>query len=505
MLGLVLRLYQLTRPGFLTGVTEYDDGAYFGSALRLLSGSLPYRDFVMVQPPGITWLMAPLALLAKVTSSGSAFAVARVLTALAGAAGVALAGLLVRHRGPVVTGVVCGVLAAYPSGVNAAHTVLLEPWVVVFCLLGALSVFQGDLITGRRGRLIWGGVAFGFAAAIKLWAVLPAVVVLVLCRRRRAWLPYLGGLAAGFGATVLPLFVLAPHALLHDAVAAQLGRVDVSRLPVWDRLANLTGLSAFSPVSHGAILAAVFGLGALAGAGFLRDRRRPDALEWFALVTAVLVLVAFLWPPDYYLHYGWFFAPFLGLSLGLSVGRLAERVGVPSRPRSVRAAGRLLIVLAVAAAGVLTVVQLRQEARLRGDSSPRAARAVIPAGACVLTDLPSLTIAADRFTSRVAGCSTMVDPIGTDYALSGGQNGVTGAGRVPAVQARVADRLPARRLCLAQLWSTLGPAVQDQPARAVDAGPPVLLPPSLHARAYSWRGGALRSLPRPGRLVGAAT
>lgn len=82
----------------------------------------------------------------------------------------------------------------------------------------------------------------------------------------------------------------------------------------------------------------------------------------------------------------------------------------------------------------MMAVQLHQETRLRGDNSPLAVRAVIPSGACVLTDIPSLTIAADRFSSDVRGCSTMVDPIGTDYALSGGKNGVTGAGRSPAVQ-----------------------------------------------------------------------
>ena len=37
LLALGLRVYyQYTRPGFLLGVTEYDDGPYFGSAVRLV-------------------------------------------------------------------------------------------------------------------------------------------------------------------------------------------------------------------------------------------------------------------------------------------------------------------------------------------------------------------------------------------------------------------------------------------------------------------------------------
>jgi hypothetical protein len=49
---------------------------------------------------------------------------------------------------------------------QAARTVLLEPWLVLFCLLGALAVFDGDRAGGRR--LIWGGLAFGFAGAVKV-------------------------------------------------------------------------------------------------------------------------------------------------------------------------------------------------------------------------------------------------------------------------------------------------------------------------------------------------
>ena len=61
LLAIGLRLYQLTRPQYLLGVTEYDDGTDFGSAILLVHGYLPYRDFIIVQPPGITLLMAPVA------------------------------------------------------------------------------------------------------------------------------------------------------------------------------------------------------------------------------------------------------------------------------------------------------------------------------------------------------------------------------------------------------------------------------------------------------------
>ena len=53
-------LYQLLLPNVLLGYHEYDDGAYMGSALRLVHGLIPYRDFVMVQPPGIVPAHGPV-------------------------------------------------------------------------------------------------------------------------------------------------------------------------------------------------------------------------------------------------------------------------------------------------------------------------------------------------------------------------------------------------------------------------------------------------------------
>jgi alpha-1,2-mannosyltransferase len=98
VLGLGLRIFQLTRPGYLTGFTQYDDGVYIGNALRLVDGVIPYRDFAMVQPPGSMLLMVPAALGGKLFGSAWALAAARVLTVGADTANVVLVGLLVRHR-----------------------------------------------------------------------------------------------------------------------------------------------------------------------------------------------------------------------------------------------------------------------------------------------------------------------------------------------------------------------------------------------------------------------
>src|ERR1700688_3804383 len=171
LLGVGLRIFQLTRPGYLTGFTEYDDGVYIGNALRLVDGVIPYRDFAMVQPPGSMLLMVPAALGGKVFGTAWALAAARILTVGADTANVVLVGLLVRHRGPLAAGLASGVYAVYPAVLTASASLFLEPWLNLFCLLGAVLLFQGDPIRGDAGwATFWAGACFGFGAAVKIWA-----------------------------------------------------------------------------------------------------------------------------------------------------------------------------------------------------------------------------------------------------------------------------------------------------------------------------------------------
>jgi hypothetical protein len=273
-LGLGLRLYQLARPGHLLGATEYDDGADFGAALRLVHGAIPYRDFITVQPPGITVVMIPAALVSKLTSAAWAMAAARILTAAAGAAGVLLGGLLVRHRGILAVIVTCGILAVYPGSVQSAHTVLLEPWLVLGCLAGAVAVFDGDqLATGRR--LAWGGAALGFAGALKVWAIIPVAVILALSVRRCTKSEYVPN-ATLADATACPApSRTMPRTRVDSVIVAQLTRTDI-RVPLWFRIQEMTGLTAAHPSDAALAVAGVIAV-VLSSACSLPPGWRPAA------------------------------------------------------------------------------------------------------------------------------------------------------------------------------------------------------------------------------------
>ena len=436
-LALALRAYQLSRPGYLLGVTEYDDGVLFGNALRLVSGVIPYRDFAMVQPPGSALLMAPVALLAKVTGTEWGLAVARILTVCADTANVVLLGVLVRHRGPVAAGVACGLYAVYPDALVAAHTFLLEPWLNLCCLAAAALIFDGDrLATADTCRLALGGAAFGFAVAVKIWALVPlAVAGLVVAagtRRVRPALALAGGAAAGLGVVLAPFAVLAPGGLARGVLVGQLVRNASGGRDLTGRLADLAGLASLParfprPLLFAAIGAAIVGLYA---AAYLAAGRRPAALDAYALLGAVAVTGMLLWPRLYYSHYGAFDAPFLALAVALPAGLLSgalpsrgllSRGLLPGGPLAAsRAAGAVLaavLAVAVAAAGV---GQFRAESRLAGTQVAEVTDRLIPAGACVVTNDSAYTVAAGRFYSDVAGCPAMTDSFGTLFAMTRG-------------------------------------------------------------------------------------
>lgn len=448
LLALGLRLLLLSRPGYLNGVTEYDDGPYFGSSVSLIDGLLPYKEFILVQPPGITLLMVPAALLSKVTGTAAAMVTGRVLTTLASTAGVLLVGLLVRHRGLLAVIVACGLMAVYPDSVSTARTVLVEPWLVLFCLLGALALFDRDRLTTSGRRLFWSGAAFGFAGCIEVWAIFPVVVVLaMLVPKVRRALVFAGGLCAGFLIPVLPFASLAPKRFYESLYVAQVApRAGSTRVPLGARLSNMLGIVNLDLPQHPrlVILLSTLALVAIVAAAitvaWALSHRPPPALDWFALVTTAIVVVMFLWPDQFHYHFAAFLAPFFAMSLALTASGLIEALGQGTGWLSADTA-RQLWKPATAVAGLAIVVlatfQASYESHLQLPLAPVPAQVekIIPKGACVATDQVSYLLMANRFTSSVPGCSHMLDGLGSDLAFSNGLKPSTGAGNVPKVQA----------------------------------------------------------------------
>jgi hypothetical protein len=239
-------------------------------------------------------------------------------------------------------------------------------------------------------------------------------------------------------------------------VVAQLARIG-ERAPVWHRLQSMTGIPGARDWTNSTLVTACIALVAFVilaqVAAWLVTRQPMPPLDWFATLSAALIVAIFLWPPYFASHYSAFLGPFLAIALALPVSRLVAGVqpearaqrqagpdagaapeGPPGQTRQWLASSGLILIGIAIIAGAVAQAPTGQISTTRRNS-PAAVARLVPPGACVATDQASFLLLANRFTSNVPGCSQMVDGLGTDLALSGGRRPGNGVGRIPAVRA----------------------------------------------------------------------
>src|SRR5687768_5367329 len=106
------RLIPLLRGGGLHAMGNYDDGVHYAAAMGLVHGLLPYRDFLLLHPPGLPLLLTPFAGLAEVLGEPDTMVVARLCWMSLGALNAVLCGLVLLPLGrlaAVLTGLMYAV------------------------------------------------------------------------------------------------------------------------------------------------------------------------------------------------------------------------------------------------------------------------------------------------------------------------------------------------------------------------------------------------------------
>jgi hypothetical protein len=407
VLALVARLAPVLRGGGLTGVLAYDDGVYYSASDALLSGRVPYRDYLLLHPPGITLALAPFAALGRLAGDAEGMAAARVTFMLVGMLSAVLVWRIASRVSPRA-GLVAGLFyAVWQPAAAAERTTLLEP-LVNLGLLGALALLGPG--AGRR-RIVAAGVVLGLAVAVKAWAVVPFLVLTLWLLRRSGWrtaVSYVGAGAAAAAAVCLPFLVLAGPRMLRMVVLDQLGRPN-NGVPTVVRLASIEGLRlshrpVTAPLATTAVLVAVLGGLAVAALAW----RRPATRVWAALLAgAVLTLLT---SPSYFGHYGTFAAPALALLVGAGADTVLSRLAVRTPVVRPLAPALGLVVLAVLAAHVVTHAEGRRP-------PPESAMADQLAGArCVAADSAAALVAADVLSRDLEqGCPVVVDVTGLTY------------------------------------------------------------------------------------------
>ncbi len=339
LLAFVARLLPTLHGGGLRGMDDYDEGVYFSAAQALIAGRFPYRDFVLLHPPGIVLVLTPFAALARVVSDHRAFELARLAFMALGSINAVLTAAIARRArsGGVIAAAVAGVLyAVWPPAIDAESTTLLTPWSTLGMLLALLLLYRRS---ARPHEEFLAGVALGAAAAVKIWGVVPLVVVLAweLIRGRGGETARVAcGAAAGVTAVCLPFFLAAPGPMFRMVVVDQLERGEANA-GVRGRISGILGVARFGSGArppHLLVVAAVAVLCALAVVGAVLDR------AWLVSALLVAIVTLLLTAPSFFAHYaGYAAAPLLVLTgtgaAALAVPPCALAVpgtGKPSRP-----------------------------------------------------------------------------------------------------------------------------------------------------------------------------
>jgi hypothetical protein len=380
---------------------------YFTAAALFAQGELPYRDFVLVHPPGMLLFLAPVSLLAGVVGAGGAFSAARWLVTLLGAANIALSAR-VAHRagGPVAAIVAAASYAVLPEIALHERSTYLEPLLNFSCLLLASTWLSPPVEPRARRWPIpgWGGggslaagLCLGLGLSVKAWALLWAPACLLWpngahsadvrsSRRGAGWLASLRWLAAGTALALLainlPFLIAAPRSFLSQTLWFQVTRpADGMGIGFERAVAIFAG-------SWPVVLIALVGL-----AGAFHWRRR-DAVRWnsarFFAMAWVVAIAAFLVSRTYWPDYNAHLAPAEAHLAGLG-GATLWAIG--SRHPVARLATIVLLATLLAA----PLRESLAHARVRGDLMERVGERVrsIPAGACYQAFEPAWALAGD--------------------------------------------------------------------------------------------------------------
>jgi alpha-1,2-mannosyltransferase len=408
------RLIPVLRSGGLDGIGQYDAAVYFGSAVSLIHGRLPYRDFLLLHPPGSTVALAPFAALGRVIGDDSlAWATARVAMMALGSLTAVLVARVLRPVGllPALLGGLC--YAVLLPAVAIETTTRLEP-LAACCLAAALVLLcvEEPRTALRPWSVALAGALLGYAATVKIWGALPLVVVavhlLIMAGVRRAGAFTAGAAIAGV-VVCLPFLLAAPTQMWRQVVRSQFGRDEANRSNL-ERLADITGLIPIWNRFGEAATWVVVGASILVVIAAIVALRVAQTRLAVVLLAALAVLL--MSTPTWFGHYAGLSAGVLAITLGAAAAAALRAVSHPVWRPLVAGLGGIAL---VAAAAQLSQVEFGERFPAR-----RVAASVGPLPGCITADDPGVLLRMNTLSRNLRrGCPLVLDLGGHSYEPGG--------------------------------------------------------------------------------------
>ncbi len=418
-----IRAVPVLLGGGMLGLQGYDDGVYFGAATALVHGVIPYRDFLLLHPPGIVVGLSPLAALGNLTGDPTAFGIARATIMLLGAVNTVLVGLVAGRHDRLAGLTAAALYAVWSTASNFERTTDLHAPQSTLLLLALLALSAHDRVSPRRAG--FAGVALGLATTVQLWQAVSVIVVfgwLVLGARKREGdglrpiVAFAGGAAIAFGLVCLPFLAAAPEAMVRYVLIDQISRPNQG-VGIIERLRALEGFPQLVqlPETFRRLIAdPVVVAGAIAGMVIVAITawRCPWTRLWAALTIVQAAVV--LSTPAFHNDYAALVAPaaslVIGTGIGIALGRMPRRAPWPALARGATVV--LLVLL-----GAISIVRQEGQAVPLADLESDISRA-----RCITSDAPALLVLTSAMRRNLdAGCATVLDPGGVVYDADRGR------------------------------------------------------------------------------------
>jgi hypothetical protein len=390
------------------GIFGYDSGVYYSAADALIHGRVPYRDFILLHPPGLMLFLVPFAWLGQLTTDHAGFVIANTSFNVLAGVNAVLVILIARRWGlGRVAALLGGVFyACWWDAVDAEVGVRLEPLGNFLFLLALILLAGRGAVSRKRGFVA--GLALGATCAVKIWWAAPVLVVLgwyVVARSTRAGVAMISGAVTGVTVIVGPFFVLAPTDMWYRVVLDQLGRSYM--VSPYQRFVSISAVTNAFPNLSTTELDLSMAVVALLFAGTVYAASQHRAARPIVVVLVVQSMVLLL-SPSYFSFYG----DYLTDALALAVAAAAHRRATPKRLRFTNraaAAGAVAVVL-VSAAALRTSQAL--VAPFPGQLFEKATEGL----PCVMTDSNNALILMNRLSQELARhCFNWVDVTGHTY------------------------------------------------------------------------------------------
>jgi hypothetical protein len=412
LVAVAARLTPVVRGGGLWGLGNYDDGVYYAAGTALAHGLVPYRDFLLLHPPGIVLALAPFGMLGRLAGDPSGFAAARLAWISLGGVNAVLVARAVKPLGLVAAASGALLYALAFPAIYIEHTTLLEGPAQT-CVLSAIVLLTSP--AARRipaAPALTAGALLGTSATFKIWGVAAVVVVVawfVVNRAARTSLQVLAGSAVAVTLVCLPFFVLAPTAMWRMVVLDQLNRGEAGA-PAAARLAGILGLGLHRPVIQTFTPELV---GVLVAVAVVLLLACTEPAVRLAVVLAASLAALLLLSPSWFLHYPGLASGPLAIALaggGAAVGRGAGHL------RRYAGVGLGLVLVCVVVAQIYSLTGLELGRRFPGTSL---ARSVGSSGGCVTADDPAALIEMNVLSRDLdRGCTFVADLGGYSYELA---------------------------------------------------------------------------------------